>query len=119
MQKGNKGTLRLQREAKMAKKDIDTQIKKNGKITDNFICIPDPEDMYTWWYVIFGLEGEYKGGYYIGKVVCPDTYPKQAPRIDILTDNGHFITEQQGQPGICLSISNHHPESWNPAWKVN
>ena len=51
----NQGQLRLQREAKMAKKDMDNQVKKTGKISDNFICLPDPEDVYTWYYVVFGL----------------------------------------------------------------
>lgn len=32
-----------------------------------------------------------------------------------MTENGRFRTTQ----GICLSISDFHPESWNPAWKVN
>ena len=54
---GNKaGQMRLQREAKMAKKDYDAQIKKHGKIIDNFICLPDPENVYTWYFIIFGLE---------------------------------------------------------------
>ena len=60
----------------MAKKDIDTQIKKFGKITDNFVCLPDPENPYTWYYVIFGLDTPgFKGGFYLGRVECPPTYP--------------------------------------------
>ena len=50
------GQMRLQREARMAKKEIETQIKKSGKITDNFICLPDPENAYIWYYVVFGLD---------------------------------------------------------------
>lgn len=61
----------------MAKKDIEAQIKKNGALTDNFICLPDPDDVYTWYYVVFGLNepAEYTGGFYFGKVICPQTYP--------------------------------------------
>ena len=47
--------MRLQREAKLAKKDYDAQIKKSGKITDNFICLPDPEDPYVWYFIIYGM----------------------------------------------------------------
>lgn len=114
----NQGQLRLQREAKMAKKDLENQIKKTGAITDNFICLPDPEDAYTWYYVVFGLKepSEYDGGFYLGKVICPPEYPAKAPNIRILTENGRFRTTGEG---ICLSISNFHPESWNPAWKVS
>jgi len=113
------GQMRLQREAKMAKRDIEAQLKKNGgKLKDNFICLPDPEDPYVWYYVVFGLEepAEYKGGFYLGKITCPKEYPSKAPNIKLFTDNGRFRTNGDG---ICLSISDFHPESWNPAWKVN
>jgi len=112
--------MRLQREAKMCRKDMDAQVKKTGKITDNFICLPDPENPYTWYYVVYGLdEAPYKGGYYFGRIDCPDTYPAKAPQINLITDNGRFRTTKQQPSGICLSISSFHPESWNPAWKVN
>ena len=119
--KAKQGQMRLQREAKMAKKDYDNQIKKHGKIVDNFICLPDPENVYHWYFIVFGLEEPkgYKSGYYIGKITCPDSYPQQAPRIDLFTQNGRFSTFPNFSEGICLSISHHHPESWNPVWKVN
>jgi len=98
---------------------LKAKLKKFGKVQENFICLPDPDDIYTWWYIIFGLEDEYKGGYYLGRVVCPNDYPAKAPNIRIVTENGRFRTDAQGSEGICLSISNFHPESWNPAWKVS
>jgi len=117
MNKGQAGQMRLNREARMAKKDLDAQVKKNGKISDNFICLPDPDDVYSWYYVIFGLaEDEFKGGYYFGKVTCPQEYPAKAPNIKLFTENGKLSTQSDG---ICLSISDFHQESWNPAWKVN
>lgn len=115
----NAGQMRLQREAKMAVRDLDNQIKKFGMIKDqNFICLPDPNNVYEWYYVVFGLEAPYEGGYYIGKVKCKDTYPSTAPNITIYTDNGRFRTFKLQKDGICLSISDFHQESWNPAWKV-
>ena len=116
MQRKNAGQMRLNREAKMAKKDIEAQIKKKGKLEDNFICLPDPEDVYTWYYIIWFNEAPFKGGYYMGKVKCPDNYPANAPQINLLTENGRFSLQEDG---ICLSISSFHPESWNPAWKVS
>merc|ERR1712113_423763 len=117
--KGNAGQMRLQRESRMQKKDMDAQVKKTGKINDGFICLPDPEDSYKWWYVIFGLDMDpYRGGYYMGYITCPDDYPAKAPKINLITDNERFRTDKM-QDGICLSISHYHPESWNPAWKVN
>jgi ubiquitin-protein ligase len=114
------GEMRLNREAKMAKKDIEAQIKKSGKITDNFICLPNPENVYEWWYIVFGLvdPDEYTGGYYLGKVTCPQDYPSKAPNITLINNNGKYRTIKQQPDGICLSISDFHQESWNPAWKV-
>lgn len=117
--KGTAGTMRLQRESRMQKKDMDAQIKKTGKINDNFVCLPDPEDAYKWWYIIWNLDMDpYRGGYYMGYITCPDDYPAKAPKINLITHNGRFRVNEQ-QDGICLSISHYHPESWNPAWKVN
>ena len=50
--------MRLQREARMARKEIETQIKQHGKITENFICLPDPDNSYIWYYLVFGLDIE-------------------------------------------------------------
>jgi len=109
--------MRLQREGKMAKKDIETQIKRTGKINDGFICLPDPENIYEWYYIVFGLDyKEYKGGFYMGKIICPKEYPAKAPKVIVQTTNGRFHTWNEG---ICLSISDYHPESWNPVWKVS
>jgi len=112
-----KAKIAARREAKMAKKDIEAQIKKTGKINDGFICLPDPEDPFVWYYVIFGLDmKEYQGGFYFGKVVCPPEFPAKPPKVVLITENGRFHTWEEG---ICLSISSYHPESWNPVWKVN
>ena len=52
----------------MAKKEIESQIN-NGKFTENFICLPYPEDLYTWYFIVFNLENKYQGGYYMGKII--------------------------------------------------
>ena len=108
------GNMRLSRESKKCKKDFDSQIKKKGKITDNYVCAPDPEDPYTWYFVVFGLADEYEGGFYFGKVVCPTDYPARPPYITLMMNNGAFEPNEK----ICLSITDYHPESWNPAWTV-
>ena len=106
--------MRLSRESRKVKKDFENQIKKHGKITDNYVCAPDPENPLVWYFVIFGLDDDYKGGYYFGKVVCPENYPATPPYIMISTNNGCFEQNEK----ICLSITDYHPESWNPAWNV-
>lgn len=56
----------------------------------------------------------YTGGYYHGKLVFPPDYPFKPPRISMITPNGRFATNKR----LCLSISDFHPDTWNPAWSV-
>ena len=51
----------------------------------------------------------------MGKVIFPKQYPMKPPSIMMVTESGRFAVDQK----ICLSISDFHPESWNPAWTVN
>ena len=81
---------------------------------DNIEAHPDESNMFMWYYLIRGTEEPYKGGYYYGKVIFPDEYPLKPPKILMLTPNGRFETNKE----LCLSISNYHPESWNPAWTI-
>ena len=106
--------IRLQRETKRTQKDYADQIKKHAKIVDNFVCAPDPENLLHWYFVTWGLEGSFKGGYYFGQVICPSDFPQKAPKIKILVENGHFHKNSE----ICMSMTDMHPESWNPAWTV-
>lgn len=100
----------------MSKKEVESQIKKTGKTADNFICLADPEDVFTWYFLIFNFDYmEYSDGFYLGKVVCSPEYPAIAPKIQMLTENGRFTTTDQG---IHLPISNYNPESWKPDWRV-
>ena len=90
----------------MSKKDIEGQIKKKGKLDENFICLPDPKDPYHWYYILFGFEDKaYKGGFYLGEIICPENYPSAAPKINVITPNGRLETNNEG---ICMSISSWH-----------
>ena len=111
------GTMRLQKEFKTLAKEFQHQIEKNkdGQIEDNFIAAPEENNVFTWHFVIFGLPDEpYKGGYYMGKLVFPTDYPWKPPAIMMTTETGRFKVNDR----ICLSISDYHPESWNPVWPV-
>lgn len=57
----------------------------------------------------------YEGGYYHGKLVFPREFPFKPPSIYIITPNGRFKTNIK----LCLSISDFHPDTWNPAWSVS
>ena len=66
-------------------------------------------------YVLFGAAGsDYEGGVYHGKVVFPPQYPFKPPAITMCTPNGRFAVNTR----LCLSMSDFHPETWNPLWSV-
>jgi len=56
----------------------------------------------------------YEGGIYFGKLLFPSEYPYKPPSIIMLTPNGRFKTDTK----LCLSMSDFHPETWNPLWSV-
>lgn len=76
---------------------------------------PNTANILEWHYVVQGPEDTpYHGGYYHGKLIFPRDYPFKPPRIIMLTPNGRFEINTR----LCLSISDFHPDSWNPAWSV-
>ncbi|KAF8792760.1 Ubiquitin-conjugating enzyme E2 J2 like protein [Argiope bruennichi] len=55
------------------------------------------------------------GGVYHGKLVFPGEFPFKPPSIYMITPNGRFKCNTR----LCLSISDFHPDTWNPAWSVS
>ena len=55
-----------------------------------------------------------QGGIYHGRILLPPEYPFKPPSFLLLSPNGRFETNTK----ICLSISSHHPEHWQPSWSV-
>lgn len=51
---------------------------------------------------------------YHGRILLPPEYPFKPPAFMMLTPSGRFETGVK----ICLSISSHHPEHWQPSWSV-
>ncbi|GAB2222175.1 hypothetical protein Drorol1_Dr00013378 [Drosera rotundifolia] len=82
----------------------------------HIVARPSPNDILEWHYVLEGSEGTpFAGGYYYGKIKFPPEYPFKPPGITMTTPSGRFITQKK----ICLSMSDFHPESWNPMWSVS
>lgn len=72
--------------------------------------------MLEWHFLIEGPpDTPYAGGWYIGKLRFPPEYPFKPPAIMMLTPSGRFATGTR----LCLSMSDFHPESWNPMWTVS
>ena len=55
----------------------------------------------------------YGSGWYWGRVTFPQDYPFAPPGIQFVTPSCRFRPETK----ICMSMSDYHPESWNPAWR--
>ncbi|OAY56107.1 ubiquitin-conjugating enzyme E2 32 [Manihot esculenta] len=83
--------------------------------SDDFMSLPLEENIFEWQFAIRGpSDTEFEGGIYHGRIQLPAEYPFKPPSFMLLTSNGRFETQTK----ICLSISNHHPEHWQPSWSV-
>ena len=81
----------------------------------NIRALPRETNILEWHYVIEGMKGTpFEGGWYHGIVTFPKEYPYKPPSIQMVTPNGRFKT----CTALCLSMSDFHPESWNPLWSV-
>ncbi|XP_048029559.1 ubiquitin-conjugating enzyme E2 J2-like [Megalobrama amblycephala] len=82
-----------------------------------YICAePLPSNILEWHFVVRGPEkSPYEGGYYHGKLIFPQEFPFKPPSIYMITPNGRFNCNTR----LCLSISDFHPDTWNPAWSVS
>lgn len=77
---------------------------------------PDEKDLLTWYFLVKGPEfSEYKGGYYIGKVMHNESYPFKSPDFMMLTPSGRFTVGTK----ICLSNSSYHSDEWSAMWNIH
>mmetsp|Transcript_24699 Transcript_24699/g.57977 ORF Transcript_24699/g.57977 Transcript_24699/m.57977 type:complete len:224 (+) Transcript_24699:438-1109(+) len=96
-------------------KELKSLIKdpiKSPKVT----VAADESNILEVHYVIEGSEKTpYAGGIYHGKLIFPKDYPLKPPSVIMITKNGRFQPNRR----LCLSMSDFHPESWNPMWSVS
>lgn len=73
-------------------------------------------DLFEWHFTLAGPPepSPYANGIYHGRIVLPPQYPLRPPSFRFLTPSGRFEVNRE----ICLSISGHHEESWQPAWGI-
>ena len=77
---------------------------------------PLESNILEWHYVLRGPpDSPYEGGYYHGKIKFPAEYPFKPPSILMSTPSGRFKPDTR----LCLTMSDFHPESWNPLWSVS
>ena len=101
-------TRRLQKELRALHKSPLT----NPKI----VAQPLESNILEWHYLLDGAEKTpYEGGKYWGKLIFPKEYPLKPPSVMMMTPSGRFKPNRR----LCLSMSDFHPESWNPLWSVS
>ncbi|KAI5810887.1 ubiquitin conjugating enzyme [Peziza echinospora] len=72
--------------------------------------------LFEWHFTIRGppAPSPFSAGVYHGRISLPPTYPLRPPSFRFLTPSGRFEVNRE----ICLSISGHHEETWQPAWGI-
>ncbi|KAJ5108784.1 Ubiquitin-conjugating enzyme [Penicillium angulare] len=80
------------------------------------VAHPSETNILEWHYILTGPPGTpYENGQYWGTLMFPPEYPFAPPAIRMHTPSGRF----QPSTRLCLSISDFHPKSFNPAWEVS
>ncbi|KAL0253134.1 hypothetical protein SLS55_010585 [Diplodia seriata] len=77
---------------------------------------PLEDNLFEWHFTLRGppAPSPYAGGLYHGRIILPAQYPLRPPSFRFVTPTGRFEVNRE----ICLSISGHHEESWQPAWGI-
>ncbi|KAK6004959.1 hypothetical protein QM012_007738 [Aureobasidium pullulans] len=95
-------------------------LKEAAEITTNptpdLHAAPLEENLFEWHFTIRGPPepSPFAGGVYHGRIILPPAYPLRPPSFRFLTPSGRFEPNRE----ICLSISGHHEETWQPAWGI-
>ncbi len=99
-----------------AVKRISRELKEiSSKPSKFWHAAPLEDDLFEWHFTVKGpRDTEFEKGIYHGRIILPLNYPFSPPSIMLLTPNGRFETNKK----ICLSMSNFHPELWQPAWGI-
>ncbi|CCF60785.1 hypothetical protein KAFR_0L01750 [Kazachstania africana CBS 2517] len=80
------------------------------------VARPNEDNILEWHYVITGpSDTPYSSGQYHGTLTFPSDYPYKPPAIRMITPNGRFKENTR----LCLSMSDYHPDLWNPGWSVS
>uniref|UniRef100_F6YH86 Ubiquitin-conjugating enzyme E2 J1 n=1 Tax=Monodelphis domestica TaxID=13616 RepID=F6YH86_MONDO len=83
--------------------------------TDHDHAQPLEDNLFEWHFTVRGPpDSDFDGGVYHGRIVLPPEYPMKPPSITLLMTNGRFDVHKK----ICLSISGHHPETWQLSWSI-
>jgi len=105
LNKNNSAVKRILQEARELANDTSTE----------YSAAPLEDDIFEWHCTLRGPAGtDYEGGLYHFRIKLPAEYPFRPPAIQMLTPSGRF----ELNTNICISFTNYHEESWQPAWGV-
>ena len=91
-------------------------LKKDPIGEPRITVAPNESNILEMHYVIEGSkQSSFEGGVYHGKLIFPKEYPLKPPSVLMCTPSGRFQPNRR----LCLSMSDFHPESWNPMWSVS
>uniref|UniRef100_A0A8C4QL29 Ubiquitin-conjugating enzyme E2, J1 n=1 Tax=Eptatretus burgeri TaxID=7764 RepID=A0A8C4QL29_EPTBU len=83
--------------------------------TEQYYAQPLQDNLFEWHFSVRGpTDSPFALGVYHGRILLPSGYPLQPPEIILLTPSGRFEVGKK----VCLSISGHHPETWQPSWSI-
>jgi ubiquitin-conjugating enzyme E2 J2 len=74
---------------------------------------PDENNMLIWYFLMRGTD-EYKGGWYLGKIIHDKEYPLKPPDVQMMTPSGRY----EINCNICLSFTKFHPDQWSAMWNI-
>jgi len=89
------------------------ELKRNK--SSQLTAHPLEDNLFEWHFTFRGApDSDFEGGLYHGRILLPHNYPMKPPNIVFLTPNGRFEVGMK----ICLTVSAHHPETWQPSWSI-
>ena len=105
----------------MSKKGAINRLRKELKVllkdpVPYIHVAPNEANFLLWSYLLEGPPNTpYEGGWYWGRLRFKPEYPFKPPAILMVTPSGRFRPDTR----LCLSMSDYHPETWNPAWSLS
>lgn len=98
-----------------AVKRLMREARELAEPTEEYSAYPLEDNLFEWHFTVQGPPStDFEGGIYHGRILLPPEYPMKPPHIILLTPNGRFEINKK----ICLNISGHHPETWQPSWSI-
>ena len=97
--------------SRITKRRLAKEIKMLENAPIKYIqTFPNNNNLLEWYFLIQGPEdSQYKGGYYLGKIIHAKNYPFAPPNFIMLTPSGRFMINKK----ICTTATSYHKSEWD------